>query len=280
MQFRYLLFFVFILGFLQPAFSQTVNFQAVLERSAINADQVLRYGNAEPQFIELFLPKKHTEMPPLVVYIHGGCWLNSFGVDHARGLADGLRKEGVAVAAIEYRRLDDQGGGWPNTLLDIEQAITQLTAMPNAPFRTTDITLIGHSAGGHLALLASQPKREHGASIRGVIGLAAITDIRQYAAGESGCQQAAARFIATAPEQEHVMNPVHQPRHSNITLLWGTADPIVGRDQQELAQASHVIIENAGHFDVIHPGTPAFRHVVQALRALYPQHSFAREEIL
>ena len=99
---------------------------------------------------------------------------------------------------LEYRRLGDEGGGWPGSLDDILQALELLTNTQDTGFQPRNITLVGHSAGGHLALLASQPQQR--LRIRGVIGLAAITDIEAYAAGASGCQQAGANFLATAPE--------------------------------------------------------------------------------
>ena len=70
---------------------------------------------------------------PLVILIHGGCWLNSFDVNHSRPLATALSQAGFAVWSLEYRRTGDPGGGWPGTLEDIQLALTQLERFPLTP---------------------------------------------------------------------------------------------------------------------------------------------------
>ncbi|MCH8500755.1 MAG: alpha/beta hydrolase [Aliidiomarina sp.] len=252
-----------------PLLNSPVSFQQVMERSTARAHEILHYGDAEPQFVELYFPESASSDVPLIVYIHGGCWQNSFGVDHARGFAEGLRDDGFAVALVEYRRLNDEGGGWPGSLEDIVTAIEVLSSADAPSYRPNSFTLVGHSAGGHLALLASQPQRR--LPVRGVLGLAAITDIEAYAAGESGCQQAGANFMATAPEQAEAMNPVYQSRHSLVFLFHGDQDTIVGAEQQQLDGAEAVEISGAGHFDLIHPGTEAFAQVLATIRSLYPE---------
>jgi len=252
-----------------PVLNSPVSFQQVMERSTATADEIIRYGDAKPQFIELYLPADADANTPLVVYLHGGCWQNSFSVDHARGFADGTRAEGFAVALVEYRRLGDDGGGWPGTLDDIILAIETLTEHRELGYQPQSFALVGHSAGGHLALLASQPQRR--LPIRGVLGLAAITDIETYAAGESGCQQAGARFIATAASEVDAMNPVKQSQHSLVFLLRGDQDTIVGEEQQQFDGAQIIVIPGAGHFDVIHPETEAFAQVLATIRSLYPE---------
>lgn len=241
------------------------SFQQVLSRATLVPSQTLRYGSASPQYIELFLPDSDSPAP-LVVFVHGGCWLNSFSVEHARGLAEGLVAEGFAVAALEYSRLDDEGGGWPGTLNDVVAAINFLSAKTQNQYQADNMLLVGHSAGGHLALLAAH--EQFALPVKGVLGLAAITDIVNYASGDSGCQHAAGRFIASAPAgtESAQYNPVEQQLTVPVQLLLGSADSIVGQDQQ-LAQASFISLENMGHFDVIHPDSPAFNAIVSALNS-------------
>ncbi|MCH8493590.1 MAG: alpha/beta hydrolase [Idiomarina sp.] len=263
--------FSWLLLFASSAAAEPVTFQALLERSTASPDSMVRYGGEEPQFIELYIPAAANTPPPLIVYLHGGCWLNSFAVDHARGFAEGVRNAGFAVALVEYRRLDDEGGGWPGTLNDIERAIEALAGNQSGDYNAEQITLVGHSAGGHLALLASQPERN--LPISAVVGLAAITDIAAYAAGESGCQQSAARFIASSPSDVEAMNPVANERHAEVILLRGENDTIVGREQLQLDNAQVIHIEEAGHFDVIHLGAPAFSLVLRVLQQLHSEYT-------
>ena len=71
-----------------------------------------------------------------------------------------LLAKGFGVVELEYRRRDDEGGGWPNTNADVLLAINSLPATAPGECASLDlsnVTLIGHSAGGCLALwLAAQ----------------------------------------------------------------------------------------------------------------------------
>ncbi len=60
---------------------------------------------------------------------------------------------GWAVWNIEYRRIGD-GGGWPETFADVAAAIDHLDGLHPA-LDLDRVELLGHSAGGHLALWAA-----------------------------------------------------------------------------------------------------------------------------
>lgn len=114
-----------------------------------------RYGSEHRcQRADLHLPPGRGPHP-VVVAIHGGSWSAGYGKIVMRGLAGPLVRAGHAVWNVEYRRMGGgQGGGWPATFLDVAAAVDHLAAIP-APVDLGRVTLLGHSAGGQLALWAA-----------------------------------------------------------------------------------------------------------------------------
>src|SRR5271167_2252253 len=97
-----------------------------------------------------------------MILIHGGSWGKRYGRTVMRGLAGDLVRRGWATWNIEYRRLGI-GGGWPTTFEDVAAAIDHLDTL-DAPLDRGRVSMLGHSAGGHLALWAAgRPGLEPGA---------------------------------------------------------------------------------------------------------------------
>lgn len=127
----------------------------------------IAYGSDPLQFGELRLPS--TPGPhPVAIVVHGGCWLAKLGnlderavaLDNMRPLAAALTEAGVATWNIEYRRLGDEGGGWPGTFLDVGRGADFLrTLARDERLDLGRVVSIGHSAGAHLAMwLAARSK--------------------------------------------------------------------------------------------------------------------------
>jgi acetyl esterase/lipase len=118
-----------------------------------------RYGADRSQCADLYLPgagrapEKGEARHPVMVLIHGGSWRKRYGRIVMRGLAGDLRRRGWAVWNIEYRRIGN-GGGWPQTFEDVAAAIDHLSSV-TAPLDLSRVSMLGHSAGGHLALWAA-----------------------------------------------------------------------------------------------------------------------------
>jgi acetyl esterase/lipase len=111
-----------------------------------------RYGSHRSQRADLYLPKGRGPHPVMVL-IHGGSWQARYGKIVMRGLAGDLARRGWAVWNIEYRRIGN-GGGWPETFADVAAAIDHLGSI-QAPIDLGRVSILGHSAGGHLALWAA-----------------------------------------------------------------------------------------------------------------------------
>jgi acetyl esterase/lipase len=120
-------------------------------KSAAAPTLVERYGPDDQRLGQLRLPAGKGPFPVAVI-IHGGCW--SAGYDSVAGTA------GIATWNIEYRSLGHPGGGWPGTFEDIAAGIDHLAALAKRqPLDLEQVTIIGHSAGAHLALWGASRSR-------------------------------------------------------------------------------------------------------------------------
>jgi acetyl esterase/lipase len=257
------------------------------------ADRRIHYRHGPLQFGDLRLPEG-AGPHPVVVVIHGGCWLNAFDLDHISPLSAALTESGMATWTIEYRRIGDPGGGWPGTFDDVAAGIDHLHSLAAGfPLDTERVVLLGHSAGGHLALWwAGRHNVSHdsrlwlpgpgGITARGIVSMAGITDLRSYGAGEGSCNRAVAELLGGSPQEV----PGRYAQASPVELLplgvpqrlvHGVQDPIVPiAESERLANravaagddARVVRIEGAGHFDVIAPFAPAWHSVLAAVREL------------
>jgi acetyl esterase/lipase len=249
-------------------------------RHAPAADLRVSYGSAAAQFAELRLPHgagPHGAGPhPVVFLLHGGCWLNAYGVDHVAGAAESLRQRGFAVFAVEYRRVGDAGAGDPGTFDDVRTALDSLRALaPRHALDLTQLVLMGHSAGGHLALrLGSEP----GVRVRGIVSLAGVTDLAAFVA-PSGCGAAVARLMGGSPEQRRAQYTAASPSRrpapdasTSVVLVIADDDRIVPAAQAEAYAArvpgARIVRVGGGHFDLVAPWTPAWSQVLDVTHAL------------
>jgi acetyl esterase/lipase len=254
------------------------------------ADQRIAYGPDSLHYGELRIPDGDGPFP-IVVVIHGGCWQSEYDLRHAAAESEALRAEGMATWTIEYRRVGDPGGGWPLTFLDVARAIDFVPRLAARAARLdgSRVVLIGHSAGGHLALWAASPS-SNGADtpappslpLRGVVSLAAIADLRSYGAQPGSCNSAVPQLMGGAPDEHDARysaaNPIELvPLRTPVRLIHGALDPIVppsqshafaARNREAGGSATVTMVDGAGHFDLIAPHAPAWSEVVRATREL------------
>ena len=260
----------------------------------------MAYGALPLQFGELRLPAGSGRVP-VVVFIHGGCWRAQYDLAHAAAAAAALAADGYATWTIEYRRLGDAGGGWPGTFDDVALAVDHVRALAAQFPRldTTRVVLMGHSAGGQLALWAASravtdtpsPLRSSGAplTVAGVVSLAGITDLAMFGTGSSGCNGAVTPLMGgdstAVPHRYRAVSPVERvPLSVPVRLVHGDADAIVpiaqsrdfdARNRSAGGMSEVYEVAGAGHFDLMAPSSEAWATVLHALHSLVPRAASA-----
>lgn len=243
---------------------QQVPFQSVLELSSDSPDNNYNYGPHSSQFIQYWNAPKQSDTAANVIFIHGGCWLKEYDITHTNPASSALRKAGFNVWSVEYRRLGEQGGEWPASLNDVKTAINFIQKKLNGQ----SVVVMGHSAGGHLALLATARETPSAENINVVIGLAAITNMVSYTQAQGSCNRAASNLMKTAYTSEDdylAASPKAQKVHANTWLMQGTDDQIVPMSQTADLDVKTEQLEGAGHFDLIHPNSTAWEAIIQRL---------------
>lgn len=239
----------------------------------VPADERVSYGADDSQFIDLFLPAVRTRPLPVVLLFHGGCWRAQHGLAQLGQMARALAEQGIAVFNLEYRRLGN-GGGWPQTFLDVCQAADFVKSMAGpAELDVTRIVAVGHSAGGHLALwLACRPKLRAGTQlhsadplrISSVVSLAGIPDLDQ-AVAQNICRGAPQELLGGLPNEfaeryaagsPHHFLPVGVPHIHIIGAKDWIVPPAYVRDF--VKQSTHggdtvtlTTIPDTGHFEIV-----------------------------
>ena len=231
--------------------------------SAVGEVQLRRiaYGTDPLQVGDLRIPTGDGPFR-VVVLIHGGFWRSGFDSSLMTLLADDATARGAATWNIDYRSVGDPGGGYPGTLEDIARAIDHL-AHVDEPLALDDVTVIGHSAGGHLALWAGSRSQlspgDPGASPiiepHTVVAQAAVVDLRLAAAMNLG-SSAVEALLGGEPDEVSEHYRVAQPVFDGhrIIAVHGSYDQIVPISQSALIPGAVRIFSDTGnHFDVLDP---------------------------
>jgi acetyl esterase/lipase len=226
------------------------------------ADARLVYGEGPLRFGDLRLPAGDGPFP-LAVVIHGGYWQATYNLIHTGHMCIALAEAGIATWNLEYRRLGDVGGGWPGTGEDVARA---LEFVDELPLEARSVVLVGHSAGGQLALWATKRAQLP------VVALAPVADVRE-SAQRTAPDGAPARFVGGSRFEE--LSPLELlPLGVPQILIHGTADESVPYAMSaryvEAAggEAELVTLEGTGHFELIDPQAREWPQVLRTIEKL------------
>ncbi len=297
---RFLLIFTFFstipTTFIIAQSKELMGMNEVVSVEFVEPDTIIQYGVDDFNFAELRIPQSSSNVKfPVVVVIHGGCWLSAVAnADFMQGYATALTQEGYASYNIEYRSADHPDGGWPNTFNDVINAINHLSKLPSHySLDLNKIILVGHSAGGHLALWTSFFPKElaqlHSIAkletqIIGVISLSGIVDLREYydPTGQS-CGRGVHQLLGGSPEElqdlYRLTSPVDLYQSNSkvsLALITGALDPIVTPEHVKILsdvhpEINHLIIPQTGHFEMVVPYTTAWEKTLEVLKNMVDQ---------
>jgi dipeptidyl aminopeptidase/acylaminoacyl peptidase len=224
----------------------------------VSADvRALSYGVIPSQYVEVWSPSSERldEQAPTAVLLHGGYWRDRYDLHLMDGLAADLSRRGWTVVNVEYRRVGADGGGWPATFDDVNAALDAVEEMSDSD--TDRLVVVGHSAGGHLALLAAASR-----PLLGVVALAPVSDLQE--ASRRGLSDCAVHGLlggapSELPERYRAWDPMsHLPLGCPTLVVHGDADENV---PVELSRAYCVAARSAGD-DVTYVELPAGDHFV------------------
>jgi len=225
------------------------------------------------------------------VLVHGGYWKQKWDVDNTPlpSLRPFLLDKGFAVADVEYRRREDEGGRWPGTNQDIVSALGRLKEVIDQEGIgevLSDVTFIGHSVGGQMVLwldsqdLAIKPTT--------IVSVAPVADmIEGYRQKLSDEGDAVEIFMnGLTPDTEEGLreykkaSPAHLlPFSTPLILAIGSEDmavpPQMGLDYyQKVVEsggsqlATLVQVEGADHYTLVTASEQAWLQIYSALEVV------------
>jgi acetyl esterase/lipase len=248
----------------------------VLLRPSVRPDHRIRFGAADHAFGDLRLPDGPGPHP-VAVLVHGGCWLSFAGLRHFDGFAAALAERGLATWNVNYRKVDQPGGGWPGTFHDVAAGVDHVRELAvGHDLDLSRVVVIGHSAGGHLATWAAARSRVADSSpvhsddpvpVAGVVNIAGPADLEallphdEQACGEKVIEPLVGGLPDEVPAQYAATSPVHLlPLTVPQLHLVGEEDPLRPFVEAFAARAETAgdvvaleIVAGAGHHDLIAP---------------------------
>ncbi|KCZ52392.1 alpha/beta hydrolase [Hyphomonas pacifica] len=256
----------------------------LLTRERPSTAHHIRTGPGTSNVIDLWLPDGKGPFP-VVIMVHGGCWQKSIADRTLMNFAaEDLRQRGLAVWNIEYRGVDEDGGGYPGTFEDVARATDLLRDYADEYNLKLDrIAAMGHSAGGHLALwLAARPKLPRSSPLWSetplhldlVVNSGGLADLEASApVTQEGCLASIMDVLTGAPSGQRpdvfsdtspaAMLPFAARQVSVNGEQDRIAPPILGKHYTKKAKAagsaaSFIQVPDTGHVELIAPGSEAF----------------------
>ena len=250
------------------------------------APTVAAYGSHPSQYVVVHAPRGAPRRV-VVAVVHGGFWKNKYTVACAahETLAPHLAARGYGVVEVEYRRRDCAGGGWPGTVDDVAAALD--AAVAAGLDAGAGFVVVGHSAGGHGALLGAARCAVPPDLVVAVAPVADMVACHERRLSDEG--DAAARFMGAAPGDAPGAYAAACPTRSGLAPLLARSDLLVATGDADddvppdLSRAfaaaaraaappgraaAYVEVPGADHYAVMDAAAPAFAAIWDAAEAM------------
>ncbi|WP_041492385.1 alpha/beta hydrolase family protein [Burkholderia lata] len=272
-----------LLSAVAGARAEPVSLETYLVMHGPTPDTVVHYGPAPSQVVDFFRPPGQGPFP-VAILVHGGCWQSRYGGRlQLRVLAAQLARQGIAVWNVEYRRIDEPGGGYPGTYQDIGAAVDLLDVQAaSLDLDSSRVVAVGHSAGAQLAVwAASRARLPRGSalfvprplSIPTVVSLGGLLDLRSDAnAIRESCGIDIAALTGMPSElRPDVLSDTSPaslvPNDMNVIAITGALDSVappglarryVALVQRAGGSARAIVVPDANHLDEVIPDSPVW----------------------
>lgn len=275
-----------------PAELALLTWNDLLSQERPSPTASITLGEGETDIVDLWLPE--TPGPhPVVLMVHGGCWQKSIAdrtlMNYA---AEDLRQRGLAVWNIEYRGVDEDGGGYPGTYLDVAQAADAMRDYASEyDLDLSRVAGMGHSAGGHLvtwlATRSALPSESPIASdtpltMVGVVNSGGLADLEvSVDVTQFGCLGAIIDDLtgASSEYRNNVFSDTSPAELLPVPIEFvsvsgamdgisppGLAEDIAAKDQAAGGNGRAVIVPGNNHVDLVAPGTAAWEAQANVLQ--------------
>lgn len=259
-----------------------------MRRCAVHRTAIA-YGEANSQFGHIYHAAEEADLPATmrpIVLIHGGYWTTEFSLTIESAIARQYGERGALVWNIEYRRVGEDGGGWPHTGRDVVAAINALDgpvreALPAPVADRVDwnsVAVVGHSAGGQLAVWATAQLRAQTANTRITTVVAQSAALDLVAAGQAGRESVQAligRPYAQAAQRYRAASPMEQdPFDAHVVVVHGDRDTAIPVELSRRyvstvcargQSAELIVVPEEGHDAFVDPRSVCNRQTIRAL---------------
>jgi acetyl esterase/lipase len=213
------------------------------------------YGTlSKSQRLDVYVPRDRPSPPPLVVFAHGGGWMDLAKEDAELSVASYL-SAGWAVANVEYRRGREAPA--PAAAIDVRCAVRWMSARAaEYGVDVSRIVLAGESAGAHLMLLTAFADSTAGLdtgcagampAVAAVVNWAGVSDVTDLLSGANARGWAVGWIgpAAGAAERARRLSPIEWVRTGvpPVITVHGDRDETVPFSQ---AQRLHAALDSAG----------------------------------